>query len=50
MCMRQDKTRKNKRQKTYDPSENLDLGARRVRLDDIDLAIATRGLASKSCI
>lgn len=39
-------SRKNKRQKTYDPSENMDLAGKRVRLDEVDLAIASRGLAS----
>lgn len=40
------KGRKNKRQKTYDPSESMNLNGRRARLDELDLYAAERGLAS----
>ncbi|CEQ39091.1 SPOSA6832_00570 [Sporobolomyces salmonicolor] len=40
----QDKSRKAKRQKTYDPSESMT--AKRVALDELDLEIAERGLST----
>ncbi|KAL8281544.1 hypothetical protein RQP46_006228 [Phenoliferia psychrophenolica] len=40
------KGRKNKRQKTYDPSESMNLNGRRARLDELDLYAAERGLAT----
>ncbi|KAM0749761.1 hypothetical protein T439DRAFT_357288 [Meredithblackwellia eburnea MCA 4105] len=42
------KSRKNKRQKTYDPTESMNLGGRRMKLDSLDLYSAERGLATLS--
>lgn len=40
--------RKSKRQKTFDPTESLELAGRKIRVDEIDLKISQQGLASAS--